>query len=85
MVRDVPCGEGDVWDQVGRWLGRTGEALSLLDERAPLDDGEGPRGTVGVRPWVLDELPQLLVGAELATARLIVAGLDPDVEQVLHG
>lgn len=36
---------------------------------------------------ILDALPRLLIGAEFATARLIVASLDPDLERlrVTHG
>lgn len=51
--------------------------MRWIDEAAdPL--GEDP---------VLDTLPRLLAGAEFATARLIVASLDPDLERVrvTHG
>jgi hypothetical protein len=86
MLRDIPCGDGDVWGRTIDWLTRTGSALTSLDDGARLDDDEGPRGPVSARPSarVLDELPGLLAGTELAAARLIMAGLDPDVEQVLH-
>jgi hypothetical protein len=34
--------------------------------------------------WTVDNLPSLLVGTELATARLVVASLDPDLELLAH-
>jgi hypothetical protein len=34
--------------------------------------------------WTLDNLPALLEGSELATARLIVASLDPDLDVLAH-
>ncbi|GAA2840207.1 hypothetical protein [Nonomuraea rubra] len=87
MLRDVPCGGGDVWGRASDWLARTENALVSLDDGEFLDNDEGPRGALSARPVArkLAELPGLLAGAELATARLIVAGIDPDVEQVLHG
>ncbi|RVX42635.1 hypothetical protein EDD27_5271 [Nonomuraea polychroma] len=82
MLRDV----GDVGRRVRVWLTETRTALDALADDSPLADDRGPRGPVSERPSarLLTELPDLLAGAELAAARLIVAGLDPDVEQVLH-
>jgi hypothetical protein len=34
--------------------------------------------------WTVDNLPSLLAGTELATARLVVASLDPDLELLAH-
>lgn len=75
---------GDVVARMERWLAGTEAALGELDDRSRLADDEGPRGPVGERPSesLLAVLPTLLVGAELAAARLIVAGLDPDLDQV---
>ncbi|MFJ3929400.1 hypothetical protein [Streptomyces sp. NPDC090029] len=83
-----PGADGDARDRYRRWLDRLGHDVRHLDDPAPLDPyaTESPRG-----PWeparppsaaLLALLPALLVGAELATARLIVAGLDPDPEEL---
>ncbi|MFD1538101.1 hypothetical protein [Nonomuraea guangzhouensis] len=76
--------EGDVLGRLRWWLDRTGAALDALDDPTPLVGDDGPRGPVGERSSVaaLDVLPRLLDGAELAAARLIVAGLDPDLDQL---
>ncbi|MEV4188080.1 hypothetical protein AB0J28_42265, partial [Streptosporangium canum] len=75
---------GDVVARMERWLAGTEAALGELDDRSRLADDEGPRGPVGERPSesLLAVLPTLLAGAELAAARLIVASLDPDLDQV---
>ncbi|MEU7457320.1 hypothetical protein [Streptosporangium roseum] len=75
---------GDVVARMERWLAGTEAALGDLDDRSRLADDEGPRGPVGERlsESLLAVLPTLLAGAELATARLIVASLDPDLDQV---
>ncbi|WP_443185274.1 hypothetical protein [Nonomuraea sp. 3N208] len=86
MFRDVGGAGGDVWQRLQGWLARTRTALDALEDGSPLTDDQGPRGPVSERPSanLLAALPDLLAGAELAAARLIVASLDPDVEQVLH-
>ncbi|WP_067793403.1 hypothetical protein [Actinomadura formosensis] len=75
---------GDVFDRLSGWLDDTGAALARADSTAPLEGTGGPRGPVGSRAAapVLDVLPELLGGAELAAARLIVAGLDPDLDRL---
>lgn len=78
------------WSLRGLWAG-AGELTELLDQRLARVHGvleDAPAGlgsTVGV-----EELPALLVGAELAAARLIVAAVDPQTEtlhreEVAHG
>ncbi|MCC5577732.1 hypothetical protein IMZ11_19075 [Microtetraspora sp. AC03309] len=82
---DMPgWARGDVLARTRGWLAGTGAALDAMDDTAALDDDEGPRGPVGDHPseGVLALLPGLLAGAELAAARLIVASLDPDIDQV---
>ena len=76
--------EGDVLSRLRWWLDRTGAAMDAMDDTTPLAGDDGPRGPLGERPSVaaLDVLPRLLEGAELAAARLIVAGLDPDLDQL---
>jgi hypothetical protein len=76
--------QGDVVARLERWLSETQAALNDLDDTSRLTDDEGPRGPVGERPSqaLLAMLPALLAGAELAAARLIVASLDPDLDQV---
>ena len=53
-----------------------GDALTRL--HSWLDPGQpaGPHET----QWIVDSLPTMLAGAELASARLIVASLDPDLD-----
>jgi hypothetical protein len=76
--------QGDVEARLERWLSETQAALNDLDDASWLTDEEGPRGPVSERPSqvLLAMLPGLLIGAELAAARLIVASLDPDLDQV---
>ncbi|MGY1439784.1 hypothetical protein [Streptomyces reniochalinae] len=79
---------GDVPARYRAWLASTVHATSLLEDASPLGaDGEGPRGCVrdGLRPSaaLVAVLPQLLRGAELAAARLIVASLDPDPDELV--
>ncbi|GLZ08092.1 hypothetical protein Acsp03_55580 [Actinomadura sp. NBRC 104412] len=81
---------GDAAARVTGWLTEIREALAAMDDPSPLDDDEGPRGPVGREPSarLLAALPSLLDGAELASARLVVASLDPDITQataMTHG
>jgi hypothetical protein len=71
---------GDVATRVAGWLAETRVALAAMEDPAPLADDEGPRGPVGSDSGLLTVLPPLLDGAELASARLIVASLDPVAE-----
>ncbi|GAA3726641.1 hypothetical protein HDA32_003563 [Spinactinospora alkalitolerans] len=72
---------GDATARWNRWLDAVDAASAsrAADPRfpAPSDPGEG-RGAQARA--VLDLLPSLLVGRELAAVRLIVASLDPDLE-----
>jgi hypothetical protein len=72
---------GDVHDRMLGWLADAEAALA--GDRAP----EGPRGPLGPGPGpsraLLEALPSLLVGAELASARLLVASLDPDPDELV--
>ncbi|MFI7422681.1 hypothetical protein [Nonomuraea sp. NPDC049684] len=65
---------GDTLDRMRRWLD---DVATLTDERP----GPGGGGDVPVG-GVLALLPGLLAGAEVAVARLIVAGLDPDLDRL---
>ncbi|RJL24836.1 hypothetical protein D5H75_29100 [Bailinhaonella thermotolerans] len=75
---------GDALARLGTWLDGIGRALGRLADERPLTGEDGPRGPVGEAPSaaLLAALPALLTGAELAAARLIVASLDPDLEQL---
>ncbi|MCG5218548.1 hypothetical protein [Streptosporangium sp. KLBMP 9127] len=75
---------GDVAARLDRWLVATGVALGALDDPSILQDDRGPRGPVGAQPSraLLAVLPGVLEGVELGAARLIVASLDPDTEQL---
>ncbi|MET9293092.1 hypothetical protein [Streptomyces sp. NPDC003077] len=83
---------GDVHDRVLTWLTETEATLDHFDDPRPLlprDAAWGPRGRVdGPLPpsrALLDVLPGLLVGTEFAAARLIVASLDPDLDEAVAG
>ena len=87
---------GDVLARVGQWLRAVADDLTRVDDGSPAADLDGPRGRLdgGQPPSValLEALPALVVGAELAGVRLIVASLDPDLaelrrvhEVVAHG
>ncbi|AQZ63533.1 unnamed protein product [[Actinomadura] parvosata subsp. kistnae] len=69
MLRGVgPAGDGDALARLEARLTATRAAIGSIADEAPLDE-DRPAGNL------LN--PDLLVGAELATARLMVASLDP--------
>jgi hypothetical protein len=81
---------GDVTARWLRWLEETATALDAADDPRSLSHHgqlEAPRGALaeGTRPSraLLDVLPEMVVGAELAAARLIVASLDPDTDELV--
>jgi hypothetical protein len=57
-----------------------GDALTRLHTWLDPTEPESPLET----EWIVESLPALLAGAELATARLIVASLDPDLDLLAH-
>ncbi|MFJ9751250.1 hypothetical protein [Streptomyces chartreusis] len=81
--------DGDAYDRLRMWLGEIERCLGDLDDAEPLpsDDRTGPRGRLdGPSPpslALLDVLPELLTGAEFACARIIVASLDPDIDELV--
>ncbi|MEU0042797.1 hypothetical protein [Streptomyces werraensis] len=81
--------DGDAYDRMRVWLEEISRALDAFDDKRHLetDDVKGPRGSVGgTRPpsrALLDALPELLLGAEFAAARVIVASLDPDIDELV--
>ncbi|MDH2390277.1 hypothetical protein QCN29_16045 [Streptomyces sp. HNM0663] len=84
--------DGDVPARCRLWLAETLDDLGRLDDDAPLDPGrdEEPRGLPGASGRTPSHalaavLPRLLAGAEFAAARLIVASLDPDPEELAAG
>lgn len=70
---------GDAWARLTGWLTEAHRAIVDPDARP-----DGPRGPVDQQPSaaLLAVLPMLLEGAEFAAARLIVASLDPDLDQL---
>jgi hypothetical protein len=82
---------GDVTARYRRWCTDLEAAMAALDDASLLDPAvvEPPRGPVteGEAPsaGLVAVLPGLLAGAELAAARLIVASLDPDLDQLPAG
>jgi hypothetical protein len=73
LIRGIPAGTTDV--------ARLLEQRLVAIELAVAPGGEGVAAPPVPRPGV-DELAGLLVGAELAAARVIVAAVDPDTEQM---
>ncbi|MFE3637854.1 hypothetical protein [Streptomyces sp. NPDC059168] len=79
---------GDVSDRYRQWLADIRRDVGRMEEPSPIRPAvdESPRG------WWRDDdppsaalialLPGLLSGAELAAARLIVASLDPDLDEL---
>ncbi|WP_405133062.1 hypothetical protein [Nocardia sp. NBC_01388] len=53
-----------------------------FDDETPLTAGEFAELQAARGRWIIDALPGLLTGTLLSEARLIVAGLDPDMESV---
>ncbi|MCH0542462.1 hypothetical protein I3F58_23490 [Streptomyces sp. MUM 203J] len=80
--------DGDVTARYRQWLVDVRHDLRRMDDSAPLDVSaeESPRGrwSAGNPPSaaLASLLPGLLEGAELAAARLIVASLDPDPDEL---
>lgn len=81
-------GDGDVSARWQAWLDELEPSLADLDDTAPLTAVDaGPRGRLDTdrrSAALLDVLPQLVEGGELAGARLIVASLDPDIAELDH-
>jgi hypothetical protein len=81
---------GDAYDRVLIWLDQAVRAAASCDDDAglgaPTTEPSAPRGRVdGAAPpsrALLDVLPGLLEGAEFACARIIVASLDPDLDEL---
>lgn len=79
---------GDVTARYRQWLTDIRHDLLRLEDSGPLDVAveESPRGLWNFRhppsAALIALLPRLLEGAELAAARLVVAGLDPDPEEL---
>jgi len=75
---------GDVTARYRRWCAELAVAAGTLDDGSPL----GPAGTEPLDDLrvpaaaVLAALPRLLDGTELAAARLIIASLDPDLDDL---
>ncbi|MGK5693913.1 hypothetical protein ACSNOJ_13595 [Streptomyces sp. URMC 128] len=80
--------DGDAHDRLMMWLSEAERGIQGLDDIRPLTsvDRAGPRGGLdGPQPpsqALLDVLPGLLAGAEFACARIIVASLDPDLDEL---
>ncbi|WP_432070546.1 hypothetical protein [Streptomyces sp. AA1529] len=80
--------DGDVPARYRTWLAALVRDVDRLADRTPLDPAEeGPRGGAADGRWpsaaLVRVLPELLEGAELAAARLVVASLDPDPDELV--
>ncbi|MEO3843701.1 hypothetical protein [Streptomyces sp. B22F1] len=80
--------DGDAYDRLLTWLDEAARHAAGVDDDRPLAryGQDGPRGRLdGPRPpsrALLDVLPDLLRGAEFTSARVIVASLDPDLDEL---
>ena len=79
---------GDVTARYCRWCAELDETIAALDDGSPFDPMaiEPPRGPAedgaAASAALLAVVPRLLAGTELAAARLIVASLDPDLDEL---
>jgi hypothetical protein len=78
---------GDATDRYRRWCGDLVDLAGLFDDASPLTGSalDPPRGWSDGQPSsaaLLELLPGLLEGAELSAARLIIASLDPDPDEL---
>ncbi len=71
---------GDVHARALRWLDEAEAAVASLGDEDEL--GGAADDPAGRARALLDALPQLVAGVELGEARLIVASLDPDVDEL---
>jgi len=72
-------------DNPGAWLMATAKNRALDRLRRWLEPGsDGSLPDQYETQWTVDNLPTLLEGTELATARLVVASLDPDLDLLAH-
>ncbi|WP_336606027.1 hypothetical protein [Streptomyces sp. BA2] len=82
--------DGDVHSRMLVWLDEVGRSAAACEADDPLEMTQvvGPRGRVdGAVPpsrGLLDALPCLLAGTEFACARIIVASLDPDLDELSY-
>jgi hypothetical protein len=84
---------GDVTARYRRWCAELDDAVAVLEDTSPLRPAEfgPPRGWAAAgEPPATDDgpagivavLPRLLAGTEFAGARLVIASLDPDLDQL---
>jgi hypothetical protein len=79
---------GDVTDRYRCWCRELADLTAAFDDGSRLDPAalEPPRGRLdgpqAPSASLLAVLPRLLTGAEFAAARLIVASLDPDLDEL---
>ncbi|MER5213888.1 hypothetical protein ABT063_25775 [Streptomyces sp. NPDC002838] len=80
--------DGDAHSRLLVWLDAVGRSAAACDDTDVVDAAEavGPRGRIdGPAPPsqpLLNALPGLLEGTEFACARIVVASLDPDLDQL---
>lgn len=78
-----------MWDRLLVWLDETQRSLEATQDGRPWPrhDMNGPRGRLAAEhppSWhLLAAAAELVTGAEFACARLIVASLDPDLDELV--
>ena len=70
---------GDVYARWRRWLLEAERLLAGQDPEA----GEGPRGEPDGARALLDAAARLMVGLDVAAARLVLASFDPDPDELV--
>jgi hypothetical protein len=75
-LRWLLAGVGTAPDEPATPRSLAGDALTRLHSWLDPGQPEGPHET----EWIVNSLPSMLAGTELAGARLVVASLDPDLE-----
>ena len=74
---------GDVTARYRRWCAELDDAAAAVDDGSPLGAaGTEPLDDTRAAAALLAALPRVLDGAELAAARLIIASLDPDLDEL---
>lgn len=81
-------GAGEAYDRIRVWLDAADRSADAFADADPLPPGPaaGPRGALGHLPpsaGLLAAVPELLAGTEFACARLVLASLDPDPDELV--
>ncbi|MDJ1137955.1 hypothetical protein [Streptomyces iconiensis] len=76
-------GAGDVYDRIRVWLDETDGSTALFTDTGPLPPDSAALPQHPPSAPLLAALPEMLAGAEFACARLVLASLDPDLDDAV--